>query len=72
MEQLMAEVRAYANALGIKPSTVVQNAGCGNGTTWGKWQSGSSCAMRTAEKLRAYMVAHPATADADETKRGAA
>ena len=60
MEQLMTEVRAFAAQHKIEPTTVVQRAGCGSGGTWARWEDGRSCTLHTADKLRAYMAAHPA------------
>lgn len=59
MEKLMSEIRAYASAHEIEPSTVVQRAGAGGGGTWKKWETGRSCTMHTAEKLRRYMGENP-------------
>lgn len=59
MEQFIEDIRAYAQAFGLHPSTVIQRAGCGGGATWSKWQSGASCSMRTADKLREYMSDNP-------------
>lgn len=56
MEQLMQEVRDYAEAVGVKPTTVLQVALGVSHTTWSKWEAGGSCTLRTAEKLRAYMA----------------
>ncbi len=60
MEQFLAEVRAYAVRCGIKPSTVIQNAGAGGGSSWRRWDEGkSSPTMITADRVRAYMAANP-------------
>ncbi|WP_242685187.1 MULTISPECIES: XRE family transcriptional regulator [Haematobacter] len=56
----MSEIRLYAAARGILPSTVLQNAANLGGTTWSKWEAGTaSCTMKVAEKVRAYMAANP-------------
>ncbi|WP_233141341.1 XRE family transcriptional regulator [Haematobacter missouriensis] len=56
----MSEIRSYAEARGILPSTVLQNAAKLGGTTWSKWEAGTaSCTMKVAEKVRAYMAANP-------------
>lgn len=61
----MDQVRAYADALGINPSTVVQRAGCGGGTTWARWESGAgSPTLHTADKIRDFIAANPAPAPA--------
>jgi len=59
MEQFMEDLRTYAIACGLKPSTVIQNADCGGGGVWQKWESGGSCSMRTADKLRKFMADNP-------------
>jgi len=59
----MQEIENYALARGILPATVVQTATGHSGTTWAKWQSGATCSLRTAEKLRAYMAANPPPAE---------
>jgi len=57
----MQTVRAYACALDISPTTVVQRAKCGGGHTWEKWESGAgSPTLRTAEKLLKYIADNPA------------
>jgi hypothetical protein len=60
MEKFMSEIRDYALAVGVSPSTVVQKAGVGGGLTWAKWEMGGSCSMRTADKIRAYIADNPA------------
>lgn len=64
----MTEIRAYALLCGLMPSTVVQNAQCGGGGAWRKWEAGGSCSMRTADKLRKFMADNPPNDD----KQGAA
>lgn len=59
MEQLMNEIRAYASAMGVFPTTVIQNAGAGGGGVWPNWENGGGCSMRTADKIRAYMANNP-------------
>lgn len=60
----MDEIRAYAAAAGIKPTTVVQRSGIGGGGTWRKWEKGGSCTMRNADRIRAWMAANPPMGDA--------
>ena len=66
----MQEIQAYAAARGILPATVVQMATGHSGTTWAKWQAGSSCSLRTAGKIREFIEANPANRTA--TDQGAA
>ncbi len=62
MEQFMAEVRAYAAAIGVLPTTIIQRADAGNGSTWSKWEAGGTATHRTTDKVRSYIAAHPAPA----------
>jgi len=63
MEQLIAEIRSYASARGIKPATVLQSAAGFSGTTWDKWiNAGASCSLKSAERIRNYMRMNPAPA----------
>lgn len=55
----MAEVRAYATAIGVLPTTIIQRAGAGNGSTWTRWEAGSTATHRTTDKVRSYIAAHP-------------
>jgi hypothetical protein len=59
MEELIAEIEAYAAARGIKPATVVQYATSLGGGAFGKWKDGSSCTLKTAQEIRGYIKAHP-------------
>lgn len=59
MEQFMAEVRAYAAAIGVLPTTIIQRADAGNGSTWAKWGAGGTATHRTTDKVRSYMAEHP-------------
>lgn len=60
MEQFLFELEAYASALKISPSTVIQRAGVGSGSTWRKWQSRkSSPTLITVDKLKDYMAQNP-------------
>ncbi len=55
----MAEVRAYAAAVGVLPTTIIQRADAGNGSTWAKWEAAGTATHRTTDKVRSYMAAHP-------------
>lgn len=59
MEKLILEIEAYAAARNLLPTTVLQRAVGASGATWGKWKSGSSCSLTTADRIRAYMSANP-------------
>lgn len=63
MEDFMKEVRAYAVDAGIQPTTVVQRAGAGNGSTWAKWERGGSATHRTTDKVREYMTNNPVNSE---------
>ena len=56
----MAEVRAYAVAIGVLPTTIIQRSDAGNGSTWSKWEAGGTATHRTTDKVRSYIAAHPA------------
>lgn len=56
----MELVRAYAGALGVRPSTVVQRAAQVGGVAWAKWEAGDgSPTLRTADKIMKYMEENP-------------
>ncbi len=60
----MDRVRAYADALGIHPSTVVQRAARIGGAKWAKWEAGEgSPTLRTADRILKYMEDNPPRAD---------
>ena len=72
MDQLIAEIEAYAAARGIKPATVVQNATTHGGTVFEKWKSGAAvCTLTTADRVRAYMRENPAARTATPVVRSA-
>lgn len=59
----MEKVRAYAAALGVAPSTVVQRAAKLGGAAWAKWEAGDgSPTLRTADKILKYIEENPAPA----------
>ncbi|WP_229678548.1 XRE family transcriptional regulator [Neptunicoccus cionae] len=56
MEEFIREIEAYANAVGKRPGTVVQDAKCGGGRTWARWKLGdSSPTLAIVDRIRAYM-----------------
>lgn len=71
----MEKVRTYADALGVRPSTVVQRAAKVGGVAWAKWEAGDgSPTLRTADKILKYMEENPvpaAVADAGEPMKEA-
>lgn len=66
----MEMVRAYADALGVQPSTVVQRSAGLGGVAWARWEAGDgSPTMRTADKILKYIEDNPVpipVADAGE------
>lgn len=61
----MKNVRAYADALGVRPSTVVQRAAQVGGAVWAKWEAGDGTpTLRTADKILKYIADNPVKADA--------
>lgn len=59
MDEFMNEVRAYADRIGLKPSTVVQRAGAGNGSTWANWEAGGTATHRITDRVRDYIRENP-------------
>tara|TARA_R110002049_G_scaffold45609_9_gene133010 strand:- start:2513 stop:2734 length:222 start_codon:yes stop_codon:yes gene_type:complete len=71
MDEFLEKVRAYADALGVSPTTVVQRAKCGGGGTWSKWESGTgSPTMLNADKLLKYMAENPVPKSDAEPLKG--
>lgn len=61
MEEFLDEIKAYAAAFGIKPSTVVQKSGAGGGNAWSTWVNRrGSPTMDTADTIKKYMKDNPA------------
>lgn len=59
----MRDVRAYAELVGVRPTTIIQRAKCGGGGTWDAWVDGtSSPTHKTTDRLKAYMQANPRAA----------
>ncbi|MBL3575335.1 hypothetical protein [Rhodovulum sulfidophilum] len=68
MEQLIAEVRAYAEATNKSPEKVLREAIGASWGAWAAWQAGTSGpTMRSADRLRAFMTANPAPAKQEDT-----
>lgn len=69
MEQFLKEVCAYAERVGLSPSTVIQRAGAGGGGTWAKWESGKgSPTLMTADRVRKYMIDNLPEVQAEATE----
>ncbi|ANB32744.1 hypothetical protein M2324_001650 [Rhodovulum sulfidophilum] len=70
MEQLIAEIEAYAAAWSKSPQKVLRDA---IGASWGQWEawkSGqASPTMRVADKLRDHMRTNPAPAIPEDAAR---
>ena len=61
MEELIAEIEAYAVGVGLSPSTVIQRARVGSGSTWRRWRDGEGTpTLATVARLKAYIAANPA------------
>ncbi len=57
MKQFLAEIRAYAEASGNKPGTIVQQITGQSGTTWKKWEDRLACPRYdTVLKIRRYIA----------------
>lgn len=65
MEQLIAEIEAYATRRSVKPATVLQYAAGLGGQAWARWRSGAVCTMATAERIRKYMADNPPSESAE-------
>lgn len=73
MEQFLEQVRRYAAAVGVKPTTVIQRAGAGGGAAWGRWESGcSSPTLHTADKVIRYIEDNPPPETQDNSGGAAA
>jgi hypothetical protein len=57
MEKLIAEIEEFAALRGIKPGTVLQNAGGHGGRVWASWVGKTaSCTLPMADRIRQYMA----------------
>ncbi|MGV6840592.1 MAG: XRE family transcriptional regulator [Planktomarina sp.] len=67
MDKFLEDVRNYADACNMLPSTIVQRANAGGGAAWKKWETGkSSPTMRTVDRIRQYMADNPPPAKAED------
>jgi len=66
-EDIISEIEAFAAARGIAPSTVTSKA-VSNSRLYERLKRGGGCTLRTAEKIRAFMIA---SSPVSETGEGA-
>jgi len=60
MEQLIAEIEAYASSMDRKPQWVLREAIGAGWKEWTLWRAGtSSPTMARVDRLRDYMAANP-------------
>lgn len=59
MEQLIRDIKAYAEARGMTPQRMLRISINAKWDQWDRWQSGGSCTVRTMEKVRKFMREHP-------------
>ncbi|MCA0851409.1 hypothetical protein [Salipiger thiooxidans] len=65
MEQLIAEVEAYAASVGRTPQAVLRDAIGAGWREWGSWKARkSSPTMTRVDRLREFMAENPPTEDA--------
>lgn len=56
----MQQVRLYAGALGVEPTTIVQRAAKVSGGAWSRWECGTgSPTLATADKILKYISDNP-------------
>lgn len=66
MEQLIAEVEAYAAAREVTPQKVLRDAIGASWGQWDAWRAGkASPTMRIADRLRNFMRDNPAAPQED-------
>lgn len=58
MDDLLSEISAYCEAVGIKPTTLGRYT-VNDGSFVSRLQAGGECLPRTAAKVRAYMRDNP-------------
>lgn len=67
MEQLISDIKDYAERRGIKPATVLQMAAGYGGTVWAKWVAKTaSCSLDQADRIRAFMRDNPVPSPQDK------
>ena len=62
---ILTEIETFAAQAGIAPATVTSRA-VQNSRLYQRMKEGGSCTMHTAERIRAFMAAHPSTAPASQ------
>lgn len=70
MDDLLFEIDAYCEAIGIKPTTLGRYA-VNDGGFVARIRAGGQCLPRTAQKVRAYMLANPPRDDSESEERAA-
>jgi hypothetical protein len=58
MDELIKEIEAFARLRKIEPQTVIRYAAGQKPGDWRRWKAGGGCSVRTAEKIREYIMAH--------------
>lgn len=67
---LLADVMRYSRAVKLSPSTVCLRA-VGNPHLPKRLEAGGQCLPRTADRVRAFMVANPPKEDGSEQEQAA-
>ncbi|WP_295537613.1 hypothetical protein [uncultured Thioclava sp.] len=72
MEQLITEIEAYASRSGMKPQAVIRAAINAKWGAWDGWVSRSSSpTLVNADRIRAWMAAHPVDEAVDQPSQKA-
>lgn len=57
-ENFITEIAAYAESVGLEPSTICLRA-VGNGHLFKRLEGGGDCSTKTVERVRQYMRENP-------------
>lgn len=57
-DEIISEIEGYASRAGLSPATVTSRA-VSNSRLYDRMKAGGSCSLKTAGRLRAYMLANP-------------
>ncbi|KEP68402.1 hypothetical protein DL1_11845 [Thioclava dalianensis] len=72
MEQLIIEIQTYAARANMKPQAVIRAAINAKWNAWDGWVARtSSPTLATADRIRAWMAAHPVDGAADQPSQKA-